>query len=107
AASAPRRVANDFGGLLGPPNGEANRQLVSEKERRTTIVSSIASSRPPGPASSAADFAAAAVRSIGESAFAGSGSRCVICPAPTNIGVLLSSITPFPHVMFLSGADCG
>src|SRR5215470_4307325 len=81
------RLATDLGGFLGPPKGLLKRQLVSEKERSTTIVSRASRSALPPCASSAASRAAAAVRSNAFRALAGSGSRCVSCPHPTRIGI--------------------
>jgi hypothetical protein len=90
--SAPRRLANESGGFEYFPKGHLKRQLVSEKERIKTIVSIDFKRVSPAPVSSIAFLAAAAVRSMGERALSTSGSRCVICPLPTKIGVFVSSI---------------
>src|SRR5262245_38021361 len=89
------RLEIDFGGLVGPPKGLLNRQLVSENERSTTIASSACSNAPPPPASVAAVRAAAAVRSMALRAARGSDSRCVICPLPTRTGVRSTSILTY------------
>ena len=98
-------IGNGFRRILRAPERTLKRQLVSEKDRSTTIVSNARNNAPPACASSAAFRAAAAVKSMALSATRGSGSRCVICPLPTRMGMRLSSMAPRkPRVL---GEDAG
>ena len=74
------------------PNGHVKRQLVSEKDRMTNIVSRFSKIIFPISVSFAASKHALEVKSIGDSAILGSFSFCVIWPQPTKIGIFESSI---------------